>query len=1028
MTIMRIFVFCSTFFLFSIALQAQFSQKKLAFYGINDGISEMKTADFNGDGGFDMLIGDHKYLSLMFKLSGQDRYEVPIPLGLGYHLKFEVADLDNDGDTDIVAADAEGHLVKWINPGNGNFGEPQFIDADMTGISEIALADFNEDGFVDITISASDGASGNRGAFVYFNQQNGAFTEKTTLTLPFIGNHFYESICTADVDGDGLVDVITTRSFPFSKIVWFKNLNGQSFDSERAIANAYSYNLLADDMDGDGDPDIVYNTVSQVNMIINNGDGTFQPLPTLYQGSVLYDVKIVDVDLDGDNDIFAARSATSNPRLLKMLNNGDGTFVNSFVNTGDQELAKLHIGEINGDSLPDVMAVTFYDQLILYYINGGFGSFYPYKTAGHVHDPDEIITGDIDADGDEDIILGSIGGSYTSAYLNDGSGNYSMKDKIHDNATTSQAVLYDFNGDGYLDLLKSQDPFLDPMHTMPRLYFNDGTGNFDQFLQMGGFSGFGNYAIPYDMNVDGLMDIVYCRWYENKDIYWVRNNGDSQFSSGGSFFNNGDLTPRFIAFEDMDLDGDDDYVIVYGSGTSTSNMFVYWFQNQGNDIYAQHLIHSGASTGRLRDIELFDINNDGYMDIWTSGIGNSIAFLQNHGQGVFTVHTVDFGLPDAPHNIMPGDFDFDGDLDIAATSEFEHYFVWLENTDGVGGNFVIHVLDSMATGADETAFSDLDGDGKKDLIVITRDEVAYYTNEHPAPPALFLFMPTTSCLDNGTPANPEDDLVAISFIVKEGALSELGDSAVVQIAGISDTIAFGQLFTGGLPLQLLGADSISVIVAALSADSVFINTNLPNPGYCSFATPEITVSVVSANCHDNNTPATSDDDFLTVALLVQQMYLSDSFQVSSPGLVLASITGSYDSLLIFNLPLGSASMGNITLRINDMGNPGYFVETIINNPGPCNTVGAAQILQEKVSFKVFPNPFNQSLTAQADPPGGVYVFELFDLLGRQVFEQSFGSRQLEILLGNTSSSGIYFYTITESETGRVVKKDKLISN
>ena len=86
-----------------------------------------------------MLVGDHKYLSVMFKLSGQDRYEAPIPLGVGYHLKFEVADLDNDGDIDIVAADAAEHLVKWINPCDGNLVAPQFIDAEMTGIIEIAL-------------------------------------------------------------------------------------------------------------------------------------------------------------------------------------------------------------------------------------------------------------------------------------------------------------------------------------------------------------------------------------------------------------------------------------------------------------------------------------------------------------------------------------------------------------------------------------------------------------------------------------------------------------------------------------------------------------------------------------------------------------------------------------------------------------------------------------------------------------------------------------------------------------------------
>ncbi len=998
---------------------AQFDARRTVLHGHNNEVHLLKTADFNGDGLKDLLIGDQKRLSILEKRPGDDiSYEVPQLLGTGPHLEFTVADLDNDGDVDILAADADEHLVRWDNPGNGIFGDPTYVDADMSGISEIVAADFDLDGFPDIAISASDGASANRGVFVYFNLQDGTFAPKTTLSLPFIGNHYYASTCAADVDGDGLPDVVASRLSPFSKMVWYRNLGGQQFSAATDIGNSPTYLIVPADINGDNAVDLVYYNSTKVLAYFNQGDGTFQPVSILYDGSVLQDIRLTDVDLDGDQDILVARLTTANPKLLKLLNDGTGNFSVYSVSTDDMPTSRLHVDDLNGDGIQDLLAVTEYEQRLLRYFNFS-GSYSLFKDLGHVHEPDDVITGDIDGDGDQDFILGSNGGSFTSSYLNQGDGTFRMGDRIH-TSTTSQGHLADLNGDGFPDLLKATNPFLDIPYVYPKIFLNDGNGHFPTATNVSGSQGFANHILPYDWNKDSLPDVMYTHWYASKDIYWMKNNGDGTLGFGGSFLVNGDFTPRFLAVHDIDADGDDDLFVVYASGVPTAMIRIYWYENDGANNFTDHLLHSGS--GQVRDTEVFDHDRDGDMDIWFAGIGTTLVQLTNDGTGQFELTERDLGAPSAPWNILPADLDMDGDIDLAATSESGQYLGWAENLDGHWQVTQWHLLADDLPMADEVDFADMDGDGKRDLVVISQDEVNLFVNAFPFPAFLAAVDTAIVCLDNGTPTDSTDDLALLSFTIQAAAFWDLGDSALLSVAGISDTLPFGQPWAITLPLSAADASGFTLTFSSLSVDTAVLSLHFPHPGTCSDAVPSLSAAVDSITCQDNGTPALTSDDLLVAVLTATQSFLGDSFQVSLAAFPAFGATGAYGIPLVLTLPPGSAGGGDLDLLVSDLAMPDFSYLVAVSDPGSCSPVGTTTTASGHPSFAFHPLPFRDELRVDIRESGnhGPYILSLHHPTGQLVFRTSVPAGRSVLPMPRNLPAGVYPVVVRRGTDGTLL--------
>ncbi len=128
------------------------------------------------------------------------------------------ADLDGDGDVDVLSASKKGDKIAWYkNLGSGAFGPQQVITTKANGAVSVYAEDLDGDGDVDV-LSAS--REDDKIAW-YENTGGGTFGPQQVITT---SAKLPRSVYAADLDGDGDVDVLSASSYD-DKIAWYENGN-----------------------------------------------------------------------------------------------------------------------------------------------------------------------------------------------------------------------------------------------------------------------------------------------------------------------------------------------------------------------------------------------------------------------------------------------------------------------------------------------------------------------------------------------------------------------------------------------------------------------------------------------------------------------------------------------------------------------------------------------------------------------------------------------------------------------------------
>jgi len=340
-----------------------------------------------------------------------------------FSMDAEHADLDGDGDLDIiVAGEFTGNLL-LINDGSGRFRDESVTRLPFTrrDSEDIAVADFDLDGDLDFVIVSEDDQVNE----VFINDGSGVFVEEG-VRLPTLG-----------------------------------------------ISNA----VLAADLNGDGAPDLLIGNNGQNRAMINNGGGVFvdqtgQRLPV--QNDITQDLELGDVDGDGDLDLLVGNEDRN--RLL--INDGAGAFRDESTQrlsyrNGSEETREADFGDVDGDGDLDVLFTNTAlfaasndaaDNRLL--INNGSGFFSDETAARLPADGDVGLDGDfvdVDRDGDLDILTANVTPAQSGlapapyrVYLNDGAGVFTERTGLVFPAGVLGRGLDveagDFNGDGLIDL------------------------------------------------------------------------------------------------------------------------------------------------------------------------------------------------------------------------------------------------------------------------------------------------------------------------------------------------------------------------------------------------------------------------------------------------------------------------------------------------------------------------------------------------------------------------------------------------
>ena len=312
------------------------------------------------------------------------------------------------------------------------------------------------------------------------------------------------------------------------------------------------------------------------------------------------------------------------------------------------------------------------------------------------NDSRAVALGDVDGDGDLDMVVANISSQPNTVWLNDGAGNFTDSGQTLGTGNSRSVALGDIDSDGDLDMVVANDGAGNTVWT------NDGSGTFADSGQSLG-TGASQAVALADVDGDNDLDMVVANLGQGNTV-WT-NDGAGAFTDSTQSLGANDSVA--IVMGDIDADNDLD-MIVANTGTTNANRV---YTNNGSGVFTDsgQTLGSSASQG----IDLGDVDGDGDLDIVVANDGAANRVWLNDASGVFSDSTQTLGA-NASLSVILADIDGDNDLDMLVANQSAANRVWLN--DGAG-NFSDsgQLLGSGYSTA--IAAGDVDGDSDTDMVV-----------------------------------------------------------------------------------------------------------------------------------------------------------------------------------------------------------------------------------------------------------------------------------------------------------------------
>jgi hypothetical protein len=335
--------------------------------GRNESPFSVVAADLNGDGAIDLVtanwFSEPSNVSVLWG-NGDGTFQTPTTFQLGGKSPGEVAlgDFDGDGWLDIVTANYWSHDVSvLLNRRDGTFTPASRF---ATGVEprSIDLADLNGDGLLDIV------TANYKYSRVAVLLGNGDGTFQSAIEFP-TGNNRPVSVAVGDVNGDGWPDVITGNSANNSVSVLLNTEDADGSFGKRFLkmhadipVGEWPGSITTADLNGDGQLDIVTanSGPNNVSVLLGNGDGTFQ-LAVNFNVNGLNPESVAVADLNGDGvlDLVTANSSYPRGTVSVLRGIGDGTFLPALNFNVERFPKSVAVADLNGDGIPDLVAANW---------------------------------------------------------------------------------------------------------------------------------------------------------------------------------------------------------------------------------------------------------------------------------------------------------------------------------------------------------------------------------------------------------------------------------------------------------------------------------------------------------------------------------------------------------------------------------------------------------------------------------------------------------------------------------------------
>jgi hypothetical protein len=684
-----------------------------------------------------------------------------IPAGGGPYWSALSGDFNGDGKPDIASeveyydTNSSSYLYAVsvvMSKGDGTF-KPAVLTSSSDTCPALLAADLNGDGKSDLIVGHEPNNCGNSNtnpAFdVWLSNGDGTFTASSNVnnTIPTTG---VAGGTLWDVNADGKLDlVVVDDNSPANVITLLGNGDG-TFQAPTSVAlsGEVGGNTVLADLNGDGLLDIIdndYNT-NQVTIYLATSPTTYGAgAPYATADSNYYGCSLAVGDLNGDGkpEVVNANCSDSGNDVTVYVNNGDGTFATGVYYDGamsggtnsapgDVYTEAVTIADVNGDGMGDIVASNDDSGDVTILLSNGDGTVniptVGYAAGGYIYTP--AIVADFNGDGYADIVVPD--DEFSFVYLRGyGDGKFRSALDYYAGVPTLGAYAYsygmasgDFNGDGHPDFVIGDTCYSCSSPMGVTVFLSNPDGSLLPGINLGGAFNYSAFVAVADFDGDGKSDIV-ATDYSTGMAQIFTGDGTGNFTAGTPFLT--DLAsnePYGVFTADFNKDGHPDLAVLNYNGGDVAILL-----NDGSGNFPTP-VPITLNYSAWQGAAIADLNGDGNIDLVIPGYDQtSIAVLLGNGDGTFQAEqdsTLPASYPDA---LAVADFNGDGKLDVAVTLEAgggQDLAYAIGNGDGTFGSFSVSAS-SMQDYNLESPYpqfiqsTDVDGDGKADLVYVNSE-------------------------------------------------------------------------------------------------------------------------------------------------------------------------------------------------------------------------------------------------------------------------------------------------------------------
>jgi len=286
--------------------------------------------------------------------------------------------------------------------------------------------------------------------------------------IPMSADHEPSALAAADVDGDGMLDLLVA-SDGAEDVTVFRGDGRGGFTREQSFPVGPSpTDIAVADLDGDGKLDlaIANHGTPRVTVLLGDGRGVFRPAPgspmVVHSNPHPHTIGVCDIDGDRIPDLVIDSWRENRFTILRGLGRGRFAVPGVTVEAGRKPYRNLLLRDVTGDGICDIVAPNMVERAVTVLSGDGHGHFTgaadPPTPAGPC--PFTVAAGDFNRDGNVDLAVANYSGHIADSsgdgltfLMGDGHGHFRLGPKIPTGRASGRIAVGDVNGDGFDDAM-----------------------------------------------------------------------------------------------------------------------------------------------------------------------------------------------------------------------------------------------------------------------------------------------------------------------------------------------------------------------------------------------------------------------------------------------------------------------------------------------------------------------------------------------------------------------------------------------